>query len=70
MQTEASQHVVEVEGGEFAVMAPLEAGAGGKGHTGITGGPEGGRGSGGEIRKGEIHGEQVHGEAEMCWFQD
>lgn len=61
MDAEPGQHVVQIEGGEFAVLPPLEAGAGGQGDPGITGGPAQG---------GEIHGVQVHGEAEMCWFQD
>jgi len=57
MGAEASEHVVQVEGGELAVLAPLEAGAGGQGHSGVTGGPAHSRG----MRRG-----LVHGEAEMC----
>jgi hypothetical protein len=53
--------VVQVEGGEFAVMGPLEAGAGWQGHPGVAGGTEGGSTFGPRA-----HGEQVHGEAEMC----
>jgi hypothetical protein len=62
MQTEAGEHVVEIEGGELAVMAPLEAGAGGQVHPGVAGGPN----HSGTDRSGKVAGGQVHGEAEMC----